>query len=129
VSGEAAADAASDLTEGQVDLVVDDEHALEGQPVDPARGSDAAAHVVHEGLGLKQRDRRPAGAGAALAQASAVAVANAVKAPTASELLGDREADVVAGALVFPSRVAEPDDEPVDRRTAREAQRRLLAVV
>jgi len=108
---------------------VHDEHALERHAVGPARRADASPGVVHVGLRLKQRDLGPAGARTPLAQAAAVAVALAPERPAARELVGDGEADVVPRALILPPRVAEPDDEPVDRGTAREAQRRLLAVV
>ena len=63
-----------------------------------------------------------------LAQATAVALAPATETPAPRELFGDRKADVVTGGGVLAAGVAEADDEPVDRRAAREAQG-LLAVV
>ena len=52
----------------------------------------------------------------------------AAGAPSGRELRRDGKADVVTRALILATRVAKPDDEPVDRGTAREAQE-LLALV
>ena len=68
VAGEAAAEARADVAEGQVDLVVEDEHAVEVELERAARGADGAAGLVHVGLRQQHGDARAAGAGAALGQ-------------------------------------------------------------
>ena len=128
VAGQPAADAAADVAERQVDLVVEDEHAVEVEVQRAARGAGRAAGLVHVGLRPEHRDARAAGAGAALGEQAGVALLGLGQLPAAGELVGDLEADVVRRARVAVARVAEPDDQPVDRglrrRTRRPSRRR-----
>ena len=116
MAGEAAAEAGAHLAERQVDLVVDDEHALERHAQRAARRADAAAGVVHVGQRLEQRDARAAGPGAALAQPSAVALARALEAPAPASSSATAKPMLCRVPVVLATRVAEPDDEPVDAR-------------
>ena len=59
VARQAAAHARADLAEGQVDLVVDDEHAVELEVQRPARRAGRVAGLVH--VGLRAAARRRAG--------------------------------------------------------------------
>src|SRR6202011_1776724 len=72
VSGEATADAGSDLAERQVDLVVQNEHTVERKLERAAGRTDRPAGLVHVGLGQQHRDPRAAGTRASLGQQSPV---------------------------------------------------------
>ena len=61
VAGQPAAEPHADLAERQVDLVVQDEHAVEVELERAARGAGRAARLVHVRLRLQQRDARAAG--------------------------------------------------------------------
>jgi len=92
---------------------VDDEHRLGWNLEEGRRRADRAARLVHVRLGLEQcelvavdpdlRDPRRE------LRAPGAAVA-------AGELVRDHRADVVTVALVLAARVAQPDDEQVERR-------------
>ena len=141
MTGQAAADARAHLAERQVDLVVHDQHALQRQLQRAARRADRAAGLVHVGLRAQHGHARspravppaasPAPAGAPLDVAPAEAVPGLAELPARDERLGDREADVVPGARVLGARVAEPDDQPVDRcaAAAAEASQQLLLLL
>ena len=119
VAGQAAAETRAQLAEGQVDLVVHDEHALEWQAVGAARGSDGAAGLVHVGLRQQHRDAHWIGsppARAALGEQRAEARAHAWQPPALAERFGDHEADVVRRARVLAAGIAESYDQPVDLR-------------
>ena len=96
-----------------------DEHAVELEVQRAARRAGRVAGLVHEGLGRQHGDARAAGPGAAVGEEPGVLLLGARQLPAARELLGHREADVVRRARVALARVAEPDDEPVDRSRAR----------
>ena len=76
---------------------------------------DRPPGLVHVGLGLEQR--HPVLVDPHLGE-PAVELAAPRAAVPARELLDDHEADVVAVARVLAPRVAEPDDEQVERRGA-----------
>ena len=95
VAGQAAAEPRADVAERQVDLVVEDEHAVEVELEGAARGADRAAGLVHVGLRPQHRDARAAGAGAALGQLAGELLLGLRQLPAAGELLRDLEADVV----------------------------------
>jgi hypothetical protein len=100
-----------------------DEHTLERQPVGAPRWTNRAPCIVHERLGLEQRDTRATRSSASLTQATAIAIARPREAPPGREPFQHGKADVVAGPLVFAPRIPEPDDEPIrDRAGAREPQ-------
>src|SRR5215210_475465 len=122
MAGQAAAEADADVAEGEVDLVVDDEHALELDAVAAARGADRATGVVHEGLRLEDRDARAAGPGAALGQLGVELLLRLRELPAPQQLVGDAKAHVVRGVRVARPGVAEPDDQPVDGGGAEELQ-------
>ena len=107
--------------EGQIDLVVDHEHALERQLQRAAGRTDRAPGVVHVGLRAQHRDRRraaavgpaaPAGAPGAAARESGPCRAGSSQRSASSS--ATMEADVVARPGVLAAGVAEPDDQPVD---------------
>ena len=72
--------------------------------------------------GSRTATRGPPGPGAALGQQAVELLLRRREVPAARERVGDLEADVVRRPGVLRARVAEPDDEPVDRRdeTSRE---------
>ena len=119
---EPAAQAHADVAEREVDLVVDHEHAVEAELERAARGADGAAGLVHVGLRLEHRDARAARAGAALGQLAGELLLRLRQVPALDQRVGDLEADVVRRAVVAAARVAEPDDEPVDRSGGEELQ-------
>src|SRR5215217_2415771 len=116
VAGQAAAQTHPDVAERQVDLVVDDDDAVEVELVGAAGGADGAAGLVHVGLRAQDGDARAAGAGAPLAQLTGELLLGLGQVPAPSERLGDLEADVVRALGVRRARVAQPDDQPVDGR-------------
>ena len=122
VAREPAALLEADVAERQVDLVVQHEHAVEVELEGAARGADGAPGVVHERLRLEHRDARAAGAGAALGQLGVELLLRLREVPAADQLVGDAEADVVRAVGVGRARVAEPDDQPVDRGGLEELQ-------
>src|SRR5215216_3971439 len=121
VAGQAATEPGADVAEREVDLVVDDEQAVEAELERAARGADRAAGLVHVGLRAQDCHAPAAGTGAALAQLTREFLLGLRELPAAGELLRDLEADVVRALGVARARVAEPDDEPVDGRRAEEA--------
>ncbi len=122
VAGEAAAEPHADVAERQVDLVVDDEDAIEVEAVGAARRADGAAGLVHVGLRLEQGDPRAARAGAALGQLAGELLARLRQVPALAQRVRDLEADVVGRAVVAAPGIAETDDEPVDRCGGEELQ-------
>ena len=113
VPGETAAEAGLDAAEFEIDLIVDDEQALERHLVESGGGLHGAAGVVHVRVRLEKRET-PFG----YANLGKMTTELALERPavTTCELFDDHEADVVAVTLVPPTRVPEPDDEQVERR-------------
>src|SRR4029077_13440935 len=103
VTSEAAAEPALHLAEGQVDLVVQDDHAVQRRLERPARRPDAVAGGVHVGLRQQDRHAGPAGARAPFGDQTTELPLGARQLPAAGELLTDLEADVVATAGVLPA--------------------------
>jgi hypothetical protein len=104
---------------------VHDEHFARLELVEPGRATDRAAGLVHVGLRLQQRDL-------VAVEPDLRELSRELRAPRAAvaarELLDDEMADVVPVARVLAARVAEPDDEQVERRpltTGPEAHGRL----
>ena len=97
VAGQAAAEADADLTEGQVDLVVEDDDAVERHLERAARRAGRVARAVH--VRLRQEDRHPraAGAGPPFGQQAAELRLRLGRSQRRDELGADLEADVVAG--------------------------------
>jgi hypothetical protein len=58
----------ADLAEGQVDLVVEHQDAVELEVQRPTRRPDRVAGFVHEGLGPQDGDTRASGAGATVGE-------------------------------------------------------------
>ena len=83
---------------GQVDLVVDDEDAVEIELVGPARRADRAPRVVHERLRLEHRHPRAARAGAALGQLTRELLLRLRQVPALDQRVGDAEARRCAGS-------------------------------
>ena len=114
----------------EIDLVVDDEQAVDRRPCRTrSRRLDRAARVVHVRVGLEQREA-PAVEAHLGEPAAELALERAVV--TARELVDDHPADVVPVTLVLAARVSEPDDEQVERRgrlAPTEERQGLLLVV
>jgi hypothetical protein len=83
VAGEAAAEPGLDLAERKVDLIVEDDDAVERDPERAARRPGRVAGVVHERLGQQDRDPRPAGPGAPFGDLAAEAALGAGQVPAA----------------------------------------------
>jgi len=61
-----------------------------------------------------------------LGDAAAKAILLTRKAPARSKLVGHHETDVVASVGVLATRIAQPDDQPVNWRTATKGAQKLL---
>ncbi len=126
VPGQAAAEPRADIAERQVDFVVHHHDAVEVDAQGTARRSRGTAGVVHEGLRHQHAHARAAGEGAPVGEQARILLLGPAELPALDQLLGDFEADVVAGAGVAVARIAEPYDQPVDTSrgsvAAKEAQ-------
>src|SRR3954453_3219789 len=111
VALQAAAELNAHGTERQVDLVVHRDHAVELEPVGPARRAGRAPGLVHVGLRAQDRDARPTRPGPPLAQLPGELALRARELPALGQRLGDAEADVVRRVGVSGPGVAEPDDK------------------
>ena len=98
----------TERTEGQSEVVDDDQHALDGDLLRAHPVADSFAAEIHIGGGLEQDDLR-----ALSTPHSDIAVALRLKAhtQTGSDGVGYTEADVVAGHIVFSPDIAEAYDE------------------
>ena len=126
MAGEPAAEAGADLAERQVDLVVQDEDVVEarrGARRAPGRPSGRRRSCRSAASGSRPASWSTRAADPALGEQAAVTSTSACAGPSASQALGDLEADVVRGAGVLGAGVAEPDDQPVDARSAATRQR------
>jgi len=92
---------------------VDDEQALERRLVVRSGRLNGAAGVVHVRIRLEERETS-----FGYANLGKMATELTLERPIVAtrEFIDDHEADVVAVALVAPTRVPEPDDEQVERR-------------
>src|SRR5262249_45309442 len=113
VAREAAADLELEAAEVEVALVVHHEHFARLDLVEARGSADRAAGIVHERLGLEQRelvavdpDLRDLPRELRLPRAAV----------PAHELVGYEITGVVPVARVFAARVAEPHEEQVERR-------------
>src|SRR5205807_4014634 len=113
VTTEPAADLQLEPAELEIALVVDHEHLAGLELVEARRCAHGAPRLVHERLGLQQRDL--VAVEADLGKLSRELRARGAAVP-ACELVGDEIADVVAVARVLAPGVPEPDDEQVERR-------------
>ena len=99
----------------EVDVVVDDEHALRLDLEEARRRADRAAGLVHVRLGLQQREPQ-------LAEPHLRERAGELRAPGAAvpprQLVEHQPARVVTGPLVLAARVAEARDQQIQRRGA-----------
>ena len=113
VPGETTAEAGLDAAAFEVDLVVDDEQALERSLEERDGRLNGAAGVVHVRIRLEERETS-----FGYANLGKMATELTLERPIVAtrEFIDDHEADVVAVALVAPTRVPEPDDEQVERR-------------
>jgi hypothetical protein len=111
VAGEAAAEAGLDLAERQVDLVMEDDDALERDLERAARRPGGATRFVHERLRQQDRHPRAAGPDPAFGDLAAELPLRLRQVPATEQLGADLEADVVAGPGVLSTGVAEADDQ------------------
>ena len=115
VTREPAAEAHLDAAGVEVDVVVDDGDLL-GRELEEARGgAERAAGEVHVRLRLQQRELQAVDADLG-ELAGELRLERAVVAPR--QLVDDQPADVVPVARVLAARVAEADDEKIERRGA-----------
>ena len=98
----------SEGTEGEGEVIDDDQHTLDGDLLRTHPVAYGFATEVHIGRGLEQDDLRTLGT-----PHSDVAIALRLKAhtQTGSDGVGYTEADVVAGHIVFSPDIAEAYDE------------------
>jgi hypothetical protein len=111
MTGQAPSEPGFDLAEWQVDLVVEDDDAVQGDLERAARRPGRTARFVH--IRMRQEDRHPrtARAGAAFGDLAAELPLRLRQVPAPLELGADLEADVVAGPGVLATGVAEADDQ------------------
>src|SRR5438445_3808406 len=115
VAGEPTTLPIADVAEWQVDLVVDHDDPVERHLELAACWTGRAARFVHIRLGQQHRDARPSDAGTALAQEAREDLPRLREVPARGELVRNLESDVVPCAGVLRARVAQTDDEEVDR--------------
>jgi hypothetical protein len=113
VPGEPTADARLQPPEVEVTLVVNDEHALRRELVEPRCGGDGATREIHVRLRLQQRHL---GVPNACFSELAGVLAAERRAVASRELVDDHPADVVTVRRVLSPGVAEADHEQVERR-------------
>ena len=82
MAGQAPADARADLAERQVDLVVEDQHAVEVELVAAARRAGGAPRLVHEGLRQQDGHARAAGPRPALGELARELLLRLARAPS-----------------------------------------------
>ena len=128
VTGQAPSAARSHLAEGQVDLVVDDEHLVETEPVaGRAPGPTALPGLVHVRLRQQQRDVRAPGP----ARPSLTSPPNALLACGSSQRRPSSFATskpmLCRRAGVARPRIAEPDQQEVDRSALAPAAKQASA--
>src|SRR2546421_6225026 len=108
MAGEAAAGPGLQAPGFEIDVVVDDEHRLGLDLEEPTRCGHGATRVVHERLGLEQREPQPI-------EPNLDELTGELRAPAAveppRELVHHHPADVVAVALVLPPGGSPPPDE------------------
>ena len=122
VAGQAAAHLDADVAERQVDLVVDDEDAVEVELVATrARGRPSGPESFMNVCGLSTATRGPPGPVRPSVSSPANFFFGFGQVPALDQRVGDAEADVVRGVRVAGPGIAEPDDQPVDRGGARRA--------
>src|SRR2546423_15462455 len=111
MAGEAAAGPSLQAPGFEIDVIMDDEHRLGLDLEEATRGGYRATRVVHERLGLEQREPQPV-------EPNLGELAGELRAPAAvepsRELVHHHPADVVAVALVLAPGVSQPDDEQVE---------------
>ena len=116
MAGEPAAEARLEPAGLEVALVVDDEDRVRLELEERRRGLDRAAGLVHVRLGLRAAPTRCPSIRTSASRPVELAAPRAAVPPR--ELVDDHVADVVAVPRVLAARVAEPDDEQVERRGA-----------
>ncbi len=154
MTGESAAESRAYVAERQIDLVMDDQDTLEWHLQRAACRADGASHVVHVGLWPEQgnsmprartrsiefcgcaalrstqpavaRDFNASGRRTPLDHAATKAVLRTRQSPARGQLVGHHEADVMTGVGVLATRIAQPNDQPVDWRAATEGAQKLL---
>ena len=115
MAGEPAAEPDLDAARFEVDLVVHDSDLLGRELEEPGGRGERVAGEVHVGLGLQERQLQLPDAD--LGQlAGELGAEGAVVAPR--QLVDDHPPRVVPVARVLAARVAETDDEQVQRRGA-----------
>ena len=114
VAGKAAAEPSLEASGLEVDVVVDDEHLLRRQLVVRRGRLDRRARLVHVGLGLQERELRVPQPD--VPEASAELPLERPAMPT-RQLVDDHPADVVPVTRVLGTRVAEPGDQDIHRRS------------
>src|SRR4051794_41773321 len=109
MAGEAAAGPGLQAPGFEIDVVVDDEHRLGLDLEEATRGGHRATRVVHERLGLEQREPRPV-------EPNLGELTGELRAPAAVEpprkLVHHHPADVVAGAPPLPPPGSPPPPPP-----------------
>jgi len=111
MTGRSASELGFNLTEWEVDLVVEDDDPVERHLERAARRPGGAARFVHVGMRQQDRHPRPAWPGAPFGDLAAELPLRLRQLPAPLELGADLEADVVAGPGVLAAGVAEADDQ------------------
>src|ERR671914_1925596 len=124
VAGQPAPEASLDPAEGEVDLVVHDDHVLRIHAECSHGGADGLAGVVHVGLRQEHAHARPAGAGAAVGEEAGVLLLRLRQPPALGSQRRHLEPHVVARAGVAIARIAEPHHKPVRLPAAAAAEER-----